>query len=180
MPISTYAPRLLTAMAVAATTAAASLHGCSNTSSTIEANIAPCTALDTLVADHSNQFSDIRKHPRPYNSITVWQTDYEVIKDRCEIWGWGQNKFNYICSAVSPNKEIASTQYKESIKRISQCLNSDWVATESPRKVGNGVRTLFTKGDSQTAVSVHMVETPALFNSEWTTYASVGNFSTDI
>lgn len=179
MPISTYAPRLLTAAALVATAAATSLHGCSNTS-VVEANIDPCTALETLVADHSNQFSDIRKHPRPYNSITIWQTDYEVIKDRCEIWGWGQGKFNYVCSAVSPNKDIAFTQYKESTKRVRGCLNSEWVASEAPRKVGNGLRTLFTKGSSQTVVSIHMIETPALFNSEWTTYASVGNFSKDI
>lgn len=180
MPISTYAPRLLTAAALVAAATAASLHGCSNTSAIVEANIDPCTALETLVADHSNQFSDIRKHPRPYNNITIWQTDYEVIKDRCEIWGWGQGKFNYVCSAVSPNKDIASTQYQESIKRVQGCLSSEWVSSEAPRKVGNGLRTLFTKGNSQTAVSIHMIETPALFNSEWTTYASVGNFSKDI
>lgn len=180
MPISTYAPRLLTAAALIATATAASLHGCSNTSAVIEANIDPCSALETLIADHNNDFADIRKYPRPYNSITVWQTDYEVIKDRCEIWGWGDNNFNYICSVISPNKDIASTQYNDSIKRVRQCLNSDWVASETPRKVGNGLRTLFTQGDSQTAVSIHMIETPALFNSEWTTYASVGNFSKEI
>lgn len=179
MPISTYAPRLLTGVALIAGATAVSLHGCSNTS-VVEANIAPCTALETLVADHSNQFSDIRKHPRPYNNITIWHTDYEVIKDRCEIWGWGQGKFNYVCSAVSPNKEIATTKYQESIKRVHECLNSEWVASEAPRKVGNGLRTLFTRGKSQTAVSIHMIETPALFNSEWTIYASVGNYSTDI
>lgn len=157
--------------------AATTLYGCNQYPALAQAKIEPCVAIDMLVADHSNNFADIRTRPRPFNSITVWQTDYEVIQDRCEIWGWGSGKFNYVCSIVSPTKDVATTRYSDSIKRVKGCLNSDWVATENPRKVGNGVHTRFIQANNPTTVSLHLVETPGIFSTEWTTYASVGNYS---
>lgn len=164
-------------LAVLMTAAVATLYGCNQNPTSEQAKIDPCDAINKLVADHSNNFADIRIRPRPFNSITVWQTDYEVIQDRCEIWGWGSGKFNYVCSIVSPTKDVAATRYNDSVKRVKSCLNSNWVATESPRKIGNGVHTRFTQANNPTTVSLHLVETPGVFSSEWTTYASVGNYS---
>jgi hypothetical protein len=157
--------------------ALATLYGCNQNPTLAQTKIEPCAAIDKLISDHGNNFADIRTRPRPFNSITVWQTDYEVIQDRCEIWGWGSGKFNYVCSIVSPTKDVAATRYNDSIKRVKGCLNSDWVVTENPRKVGNGMHTRFTQANSPTTVSLHLVETPGIFHTEWTTYASVGNYS---
>lgn len=172
--------RLLSISALAVMASVSTIYGCSHNPTSIDADIEPCAAVDKLISDHGNKFADIRKQPRPFNAITIWQTDYEVIKDRCEIWGWGQGNINYVCSIVSPTKDVAAVRYSDSIKRLEGCLNSDWISSEAPRKVGNGLYTRFLQKDNNTAVSVHLVETPGVFNSEWTTYASVGNYSRDI
>jgi len=161
-------------------------HGCSTQQTDVENNnIETCTSINTLINSHRNQFAAIRHSPRPYKSLTVWQTNYEVIKNHCEIWGWGQGNYNYVCSIIAPNQEVAQSHYDDSIKRIQSCLSDNWTAdnwttTEQPRKIGEGVRTRFLKKDKTTAISVHLVKTPGLFKSEWTTYASVGNYSDDI
>jgi|TARA_B110000116_G_C16797741_1_gene567955 hypothetical protein len=177
--LSTSRPKKLRLLplTVLITAAATTLYGCNQYQRLEQAKIEPCDAIDKLVADHSNNFADIRIRPRPFNSITIWQTDYEVIQDRCEIWGWGSGKFNYVCSIVSPTKDVAATRYHDSVKRVKGCLNSNWVATENPRQVGNGVHTRFIQANNPTTVSLHLVETPGVFSSEWTTYASVGNYS---
>lgn len=180
--IRSYSPRALSISALTLMAAGVlTVHGCSNMSSTtVTSEIETCEAIDKLVHDHANDFADIRSNPRPYSTVTIWHTDYEVIKDRCEIWGWGQNKFNYVCTVVSPNQHIADTRYRESISRIRSCLNNDWQVKESSRKNDAGVFTRFMKKDTETVVSVHLVKTPGIFASEWTTYATVGNYSKDL
>ncbi len=164
--------------ALAATLVAGlTLHGCSQTQSNTQSNLSPCEPLDKLIPEHQNGFKELRHSPRPFNAITVYKTRYQVIDNHCEIWGWGHGKVNYVCSKTSPNEEVARARYNDAVKSIRQCLSNDWQELERPRKVGNGSRTLFSKAGSETGVIVHVFENPGVFKSEWSVYASVGNFT---
>ena len=140
----------------------------------------PCKVLRTLAQEHQTDFKSIRTNPSRHPTVTIWHTNYQVFRNACEIWGWDQGKYSYVCSQISPSKDIAMASYNRAVNVIQSCLSDEWEAIETPRKLGNGTRTVFRKPGFNTIGSVHAVQTQGLIKDEWSTYFFVGDYNPNL
>ena len=49
---------------------------------------ANCQSLSTLFSKSNNGFETIRIRPSYKNKITLWDSRYQLIANRCQIWQW--------------------------------------------------------------------------------------------
>lgn len=133
-----------------------------------------CDGIDKLVAAHEDGFKSMRGRRNATKLMDIWQTDFHLVGNSCEIWGWGSGKVNYMCSKTLPNKEVATERYDAAKQIVEACL-PDWTLQESPRKLGEGMKALYQKDGQLPGVAIHVVATKALFKTEWSAYVFVGD-----
>ena len=133
-----------------------------------------CQGLNKLVAAYADDFKSLKGQRNATRYMDIWQTEFQLVGNSCEIWGWGSGKENYVCSKTLPNQEVATERY-EAAKGIIQACLPNWSLQESPRKLGEGQKALYQKNGELPGVAVHMVATKGLFRSEWTAYVFVGD-----
>ncbi len=144
------------------------------------AKLSNCEKVLALVDEHPNQFSKLRMNSKNTGTITVWDARHHLVGNNCQVWGWGKGKTDYMCSKTAPSQAIA-TDYFNTAKQLTQnCIGDDWTLNERPRKVGTGVKAVFSRENSPTVIAVHAVETKGLFKDEWTAYFFVGDTNEDI
>jgi hypothetical protein len=163
--------------------AALSLMGCETPTSEqadMVANLSSCEKVLALVDEHPNQFSQLRLNSKSTGAITVWDARYHLVGNSCQVWGWGKGKNDYVCSKTAPNKAIAQEYFDTAKQLTSSCIGDNWTLSEQPRKVGTGIKAVFSRESSPTVIAVHAVETKGLFKDEWTTYFFVGASNKDI
>ncbi|MAZ89852.1 MAG: hypothetical protein CL693_19630 [Cellvibrionaceae bacterium] len=158
--------------------AALSLLGCETQTSEeaqIISKLSNCEKVLALVDQHPKQFSSLRLNPKNTGAITVWDARHHLIGKDCQVWGWGNNKTNYMCSKTAPNKAVAMEYFTAAKTFTESCIGNSWALEERPRKVGTGIKATFSRPNSETVVAMHAVETNGLFNNEWTAYFFVGD-----
>ena len=162
--------------------AAALLTGCGmqNAEDATVAKMSTCEKVMALVDAHPNKFEKIRHNLQSTRQITVWDARYNLVGKNCQIWGWGSGKTDYMCSLTSPNQETAKENFTKAKELTQACLGSNWQLTETPRKVGNGIKAAFSRPNSHTVVALHAVETRGVIKEEWTTYLFVGDANSDL
>ncbi len=144
------------------------------------AQMSQCEKVRALINAHPNKFEKLRTNPKPSNKITIWDARYHLVGKNCQVWGWGQGKTDYMCSLTAPNQQIAMDNYNRAKSATQACLGNDWQLQEMPRKLGEGVKAVFSHPGSETVVAVHAVETNGLRNDEWTAYFFVGDASDEL
>lgn len=163
--------------------AALALSGCEMQSSEdakIVASLSACEKVLALVDQHPKKFDKIALNPRASRRMTIWEARYHLVGKNCQVWGWGKGKTNYMCSQTAPSKELAIEHFTKAKQLTQSCLGADWSLTERPRKLGTGVKAVFSQPNRPTVVSVHAVETKGLFKEEWTAYFFVGDSNEEI
>jgi len=167
---------------VIATASSAVLAACIDTQTREQdaavAAMSSCEKVQALIRSHDLEFERVRNVRRTANMMDVWTTRYHLVGDSCQVWDWGGGNSSYVCSVVSPNEELAREMYNRAIKVTRECLDEDWALSERKRKLGTGDKAIFRKPGEDSAVATHVIETPGIFKSEWTTYYFVGD-STD-
>lgn len=138
-------------------------------------DLTPCEKLQALITGHGKGFPVLRTTKSTTRYMDIWRARYHLVGDSCQVWGWGEDKFSYVCTLTEPNKDVAMEHFNLAKERASTCLGASWKVEEGPRKEGEGVRARFTKQGSSTAVSVLAVASPTLFKTEWRTYYFVGD-----
>ncbi|MYM62748.1 hypothetical protein [Pseudomaricurvus sp. HS19] len=155
---------------------AALLSGCqSNLTDDTVASMSTCDKVSALISQHSSGFEQIRKNPRPGNRMTVWDVRYDMVGKNCQVWDWGNNQSSYMCNLSFPDQESAMEVYNKGKQTAATCLGDGWQLTEEPRKLANGVRAVYHKAGSNTALAIHAIETKGVFKEEWSVYYFVGN-----
>lgn len=163
--------------------AAITVAGCETQTSEVTESIAKlsnCEKVLALVDEHPNQFSKLRINSKNTGAITIWDARHHLVGNNCQVWGWGKGKTDYMCSKTAPNKAIAEDYFNTAKQLTQSCIGNSWTLTERARKVGTGIKAVFSRPDSPTVVAVHAVETKGLFKDEWTAYFFVGDTNDDI
>jgi hypothetical protein len=123
----------------------------------------PCASLKVIIADYPSGFADYRGNATNFNAMTVFSAKEQIIKGHCEVWSWTNNDSAYVCSANTPNDEVATARYNAAVSSISQCIGNTWESAERDRvRDGEkaGVATHFKSPDpADPDVSVHRVAT---------------------
>lgn len=149
------------------------LSGCSSltTSQTLPppAN-ANCQALATLFSQSNGGFQDFRQRPSYRYRVTLWETDYQLLDDSCQIWQWS-DKYSYVCSRVFPDQAIADQVYQQAQAHIARCLNEnllDWSQQqEDLPESGKQVQYLF---GGQVRGALKAQNASGLFRDSWSVY----------
>ena len=134
---------------------------------------APCQPLQDVFEKSMNGFQVIREKPQYHHKATLWQSRYQLIDNRCEIWQWS-DKYSYICSKVMPDQETAETVYQKAAHYISQCLQSsplDWKKAALALE-GEEQEVQYSVNGRQRG-SLKMVNSSGLFRDSWTVYFRV-------
>lgn len=139
------------------------------------AELSPCEKLNALVDGHAKGYPVLKTTQTTNRYMDIWRARYHLVGDSCQIWGWGEGRFSYVCSLTEPSKEVAMEHYDLAKSRAESCLGGAWVVKEEPRKQGEGKRASFNKQGNKTTVSVMAVASPTLFKTEWRTYYFVGD-----
>jgi len=163
--------------------AALTLAGCETQTSDESdaiAKLSNCEKVLALVDEHPNQFSRLRVNSKSTGAITVWDARHHLVGKNCQVWGWGKGKTDYMCSKTAPDQAIAQEYFDTAKQLVQSCIGNSWSLSERARKVGTGVKAVFSRENSATVIAVHAVETKGLFKDEWTAYFFVGDSNEEI
>ncbi len=137
------------------------LTGCSATQKLTLGVDDPCASLMAIIADYPSGFAQYRGSANNFNAMTIFSAKVQVIKGHCEIWSWANNDTAYVCSANTPNDEVATARYNTAVSSTSRCIGNTWQSVERDRVQDGekaGVATYFKSPDpADPNVSVHRV-----------------------
>lgn len=139
------------------------------------AALSPCEKVQALVKGHEKGFPNLRTTQSTTRYMNIWRARYHLVGSDCQVWGWANDKFSYVCSLTEPNKEVSMEHFTQAKAAAASCLGEGWTLKEGPRKQGEGVRAQFSRAGSSTVISVMAVASPNLFKTEWRTYYFVGD-----
>lgn len=139
------------------------------------AALTPCEKVKALIAGHKKGFPQLRMTQTTSRYMDMWKARYHLVGDSCQVWGWGEGKFSYVCSLTEPNKDVAMEHYSKARDATHQCLGEQWVAQEGSRKQGEGIKAEYRMDGDSTMVTIVAASSPTLFESEWKTYFFVGD-----
>lgn len=153
----------LTTAATLTVLASFTLAGCALPQKKLTAGVDdPCASLQSIVKDYPTGFANYRGKPNNFNSVTVYRAKEELIRGHCEVWAWANRDSAYVCSAVSPNEEVADNQYQKAVSYVRECVGSGWSHEEADRVRNDekaGLMTQFRTGaEGQPNISVHKVD----------------------
>lgn len=133
-----------------------------------------CEKVQALIAGHADGFQQLRGAYRSTRYTDIWTARYDVIGKGCEIWRPGNGSTHYVCTRTAPDRATADTYYDESRQVLRGCLGPAWSERETPRKLGVGMKTVFSKPGETATVAVHKIETGGVVRDQWTLYYFVG------
>jgi hypothetical protein len=143
-------------------------------------NIEPCEAIRTLTESYQHQFQDIRKAQRSHDRITIWSTDYQVVGNGCEIWGWQGGNYNYVCNYVAPDQQSAENIYQKAKSTIGGCLPEEWQLHEEPLGQPPGSKAVFSLPTFSGVVDLRLVQTRGITTPRWAIYLMIGDYNSQI
>ena len=134
-----------------------------------------CEKVQALVQGHKQGFPALRGQQSTVKYMQIWRAKYHLAGEACQIWGWGQGKFSYVCSILEPNKQVALAHFQTSKETVQACLGQEWQSSEMPRQNGEGLRMDVSKPGEKTTITIMAAATETLMKDEWRTYFFVGD-----
>ncbi len=134
-----------------------------------------CGEVKALIDSQADGFKNIRTTRRDTSWMEVWNTNFQLVGKGCQVWGWGEGGYSYVCSRTEPNKELAKEDYSKAVKFTRQCLGKQWQEQFLERDKGTAYKTEFSLPGKPVVVAVHGVKARGLFQDEWTVYYFVGD-----
>jgi len=134
-----------------------------------------CEKINALIEGQPKGFPQLRgAYTRtPYGDI--WQARYDLVGKGCEVWrGGAAGSYSYVCHRAAPDRDSGDLYYNAANQIARNCLSSEWQAKEEPRKIGVGLKTVFSKPGTNTIVAVHLIRTDGVFDNQWAIYYMVG------
>ncbi|MGI9274982.1 MAG: hypothetical protein ACR2PT_09065 [Endozoicomonas sp.] len=132
-----------------------------------------CAQLSYVFESSADGFRAIREQATYHNKITIWQSAYQPLGNKCEIWQWS-NRYSYVCSRVLPDEQTALNAYNQVIETIDQCLDKTWQQRPEPLPENKGEQTQYLL-NGQVRGSVQRVNTKGLFAKDWTVYVLINS-----
>ena len=132
-----------------------------------------CGQLGYLFENSADGFRAIRNKPSFQNKITLWQSVYQPLESKCEIWQWS-NRYSYVCSRVLPDEKTAENAYNIASDTIAQCLGPQWQQKKVALPDGKGEKTEYLY-NGMVRGSTQRVNTKGLFSSDWTVYVLISS-----
>jgi len=154
------------------------ISSCMSTTGRVAQNTASTmSACDALIQGHANGFEKLRgtRTKTPYGDI--WKANYDVVGSGCEIWQPGQGGTHYVCTRAAPDKSTADGYYNAARDTLRNCLGATWQEKEQPRKLAEGVKSVFSKPDETAVVAIHEIQIDGLLRKQWSIYYIVGEQS---
>lgn len=139
------------------------------------AELSNCEKIDALVAGHGRGFPYLRTTQTTSKYMDTWKARYHLVGDSCQVWGWGDQKFSYVCSLTEPNQAVAMEHFDKAKKITSDCLGEGWTLKQGARKQGEGIRADYSTPGNNTVITLLAASSPTLFATEWKTYFFVGD-----
>jgi hypothetical protein len=139
------------------------------------AALTTCEKVNALVAGHSKGFPQLRAAQTTSKYMDMWRARYNLVGEGCQVWGWGNAKFSYVCSLTEPSEQVAMEHFEQAKKITHECLGDSWSMKQGKRKQGDGVKAEFSVAGKNTVITVVAASSPTLFASEWKTYYFVGD-----
>lgn len=131
--------------------------------------------MHALLQGHKKGFPALRTQQSTVKYMDIWRAKYHLVGDACQVWGWGQGKFSYVCSLIEPNKDVAMVHFNSAKEKTQACLGPDWKVSEGPRPNGEGEKIEFTNAGKSTVLTILAASSATLFKTEWRTYYFVGD-----
>ena len=113
-----------------------------------------CNKIQAIIDDHPNKFSKFKKHMVIHKRHTSWTAEKILPSAReCQVWEWSTGLTNYHCEWKADDENKAIANYQEANDIIQNCLGPSWTA-ETNSTVSGGRRTMYSKSNTPTAVSI--------------------------
>ncbi|QSP94100.1 hypothetical protein LPB19_12990 [Marinobacter salinisoli] len=155
-----------------------SLAGCASDRNLKVGTADPCQSLQGIIADYDRGFASLRGKRNDFASLTVFSVREELIKGHCEIWLWNDGDSAYVCSANTPDGEIAAHRYRTSLEFVQQCLGESWEEKAVQRERDGrylGVATQFSsEAHAGMVISVQNIVPPGSYRSLRSNYLYIG------
>ena len=138
--------------------------------------LSSCDKIDALVAGQPNGFPQLRGALTQTRYGEIWRARYDMVGKGCEVWrGGGSGGYSYVCQRPAPDRDSGDRYYNAARDTARNCLaDKGWLEREQPRKLGVGLKTVFSKPGLDTVVAVHLIRTDGLFDNQWSVYYMVG------
>lgn len=155
------------------------LSGCASDGKLTAGTDDPCATLRAVIDDYPTGFESFRGKRNDFTAITVFAAREELVKGHCEIWAWSDGDSAYVCSANTPEAEIADQRYQNSLKVVKECLGSSWQEETLTRERDGqylGVATRFSsEAHAGMVISVQNILPPGSYRSLRSNYLYIGS-----
>jgi hypothetical protein len=139
-----------------------------------------CEPIGKLLQSHQTGFADIRGRRNSYNRIDIWSTSFQLVGSGCEIWGWQEGKFNYVCNYVAPNEESARSIFKRAADTIGACATEGWEREDQSTQEGIGQQSVWRRPGLNAVVDLKLVQTRGIGKPRWAIYLLIGDFNSQL
>ena len=134
-----------------------------------------CKKVNELIDSHQDGFEKYKGNIVTTRRMDLWDANYHLVGDSCQVWRWSDGKQTYTCSFIVSSEDIAIKTQDKAISFLSSCLGEQWKKESIERSTGNSLRTIFSHDNLKTTASVHRIKTEGVFKPEWTIYYFIGD-----
>lgn len=139
-----------------------------------------CVKINALVADHENNFKQVRgarQNSKRIANMQVWNAERVFpLARNCQIWEWSSGLTNYICAWNESSELEAKISHDKGADLLGRCLGTQWQSNFVTTQRGGG-RTLFYQEGGKTVVSVRYFRESRTILENWKATLYVGDES---
>ncbi len=154
----------------------AMLSGCANTLKQEQVSrldaMSGCEKVNLLVDNFPNGFDAIKQNKVSSKYGDIWQANYNLVGDNCQITSLSSAKSTYQCNAQYSDQTQSELSFQQATKLIAQCLSNDWKQTSTSQNNAN--KMVFKHPQKQAVITIMNGQTLAKYKKTWQTSFSVG------
>ena len=135
-----------------------------------------CEGLKTVIAEYPQGFAQLRGSGKVRRKLTLYNTSYQIVKGRCQIWSWDDGKSTYTCTTNLNSERQSIEQFREIQDTVEQCIDSRWQKTVAVSKEDeNNEKIIYRQDDKLPAITLQRVKIDKLGRPQWALYLFVGD-----
>lgn len=163
-------PLMITSLAIL-------VSGCINTLTPEQTqkidNMSPCEKIDGLINGYEDGFTAVKKSKVSSKFGDIWQANYNLVGDNCQITHLDGNQVTYKCNVQYDEKAMSRESFKQALQITKACLDPAWQATKS--QFNETQRVIFNHPTHKAQITIHSGRTLAKYRKTWQTSFAVGD-----
>ena len=135
-----------------------------------------CNTIVKIIAKYPSKFVEFRRGAKtnnPQQLANIWNAETFFPNTECQIWEWASGLANYSCQWRQSDEESANAIYNKHTPTLSNCLGSEWTATEQITQ--NGRQTLYRKQGNKAVISLRAFQDSRTLLKPWWTSLVIGD-----